>query len=268
MRLIALALATCLMAACAEVEEPGPTVVALGDSGTSGPGIIPTENGPCKRSKRNYPALVADELNGELIDVSCPSARTRHVTEPQFPGIAPQADAITADTDIVLISLGLNNFRIFTRMLGCSYPDLDDLCEDMKATELSQWKRQLDQVAVRIDEVIKLVHERSPGAEVVLLSYPRFVDSGCEEFPMEDDVVATVKLIQEYSTWTYQRLAHLHGIKFVDMYQRSNGHDICSDDPWINGAEDVPGDGVNRHPNSEFHKAAAKAIVAALDRVE
>ena len=31
------------------------------------------------------------------------------------------------------------------------------------------------------------------------------------------------------------------GAEFVDLFAASDGHDICSDDPWVNGTKTEPG---------------------------
>ena len=79
--------------------------VALGDSYTAGPLIPVTQvaNG-CFRSTNNYPSLVARALAvPTFVDVSCSGAQTKDMTTGQLPGVAPQFDALTPDTDLVSV---------------------------------------------------------------------------------------------------------------------------------------------------------------------
>src|ERR671918_2563183 len=81
-------LALCALAATPTAASAGDvgTYVALGDSYTAGPLILTPTGDPidCGRSDHNYPSLVANEIEpAEFRDVSCGSAQTKHMTEPQ-----------------------------------------------------------------------------------------------------------------------------------------------------------------------------------------
>ena len=56
------------------------------------------------------------------------------------------------------------------------------------------------------------------------------------------------------------------GADYVDTYALSKGHDVCSDDPWLNGAVDKPGQAVALHPFEAFHQAVAAAILRLLKK--
>jgi hypothetical protein len=79
---------TFLIALCAaaSARADGGIYVALGDSYTAGP-LIPNQHGDpidCGRSDHNYPSLVAEAFKAAtFVDVSCGSAETKHMTEPQ-----------------------------------------------------------------------------------------------------------------------------------------------------------------------------------------
>ena len=82
---IAAALLALATAAVAQATT-GERYVSLGDSYTAGPLVLTPTGTPidCARSDHNYPSLVAEDLGvGELVDVSCSSAETKHMTEPQ-----------------------------------------------------------------------------------------------------------------------------------------------------------------------------------------
>ena len=91
--------------------------VALGDSYTSAP-LVPNQHGDpidCGRSDHNYPSLVAAAFGFEtFVDVSCGSAETKHMTEPQT-GLPlggtnpPQFNALRADATIVTVGIGGND---------------------------------------------------------------------------------------------------------------------------------------------------------------
>src|SRR5579859_425288 len=73
------------------------TYVALGDSYTSGPLILPLAPGApldCLQSAINYPHLTAGLLNLSLHDVSCGGATVGDMTTAQSPDQPPQFNAL------------------------------------------------------------------------------------------------------------------------------------------------------------------------------
>ena len=49
-------------------------------------------------------------------------------------------------------------------------------------------------------------------------------------------------------TEAVRKAASASGSTYVDVWKLSQGHDICSDDPWINGATNVQGKAPRYHP--------------------
>src|SRR4051812_33589224 len=90
--------------------------VALGDSYTSGPAILPQDPAipGCLRSQVNYPHLVARDLHQlSLVDVSCSGAQTKDMTSSQDvnpdPDPARQFDALGANAKVVTLGIGGND---------------------------------------------------------------------------------------------------------------------------------------------------------------
>ena len=62
--------------------------------------------------------------------------------------------------------------------------------------------------------------------------------------------------------------AEQEDVTYVDVAAASEGHDICSDDPWIAGAE-VPDRSTSPwHPYAEESDAVADLVVAAVEQDE
>ena len=135
---LALALLVALLApAGAEPAEDGgigDVYIALGDSYTSGP-LVPMQHGDpidCGRSDRNYPSLIAEEFKPEtFIDVSCGSAQTKHMTEPQD-GLPlggtnpPQFNALREDATLVTVGIGGNDAGLVGVAEDCAQLGLTD----------------------------------------------------------------------------------------------------------------------------------------------
>ena len=176
-------------AAGATTEQAGPAVaryVALGDSFAAlGPTDTPT-SGPqaCLRSSLNYPSVLAEQAQvGEFVDATCGGARTVDMTASQIAETPPQFDALTADTDLVTLSIGGNDIG-FGAIAGCVIQTPRDAgdspCRDRLEAEVSS---SLDGLGTRLDEVHDGIRERSPQARVVVTAYmPLVPDSGGCDF--------------------------------------------------------------------------------------
>ena len=56
------------------------------------------------------------------------------------------------------------------------------------------------------------------------------------------------------------------GSTYVDVWAASQGHDICSDDPWVNGAVTDQKRAAAYHPFAAEQVAVADLVVAAVRR--
>jgi lysophospholipase L1-like esterase len=154
--------------------------VALGDSYTAAPGVPdPDGGGTCGRSTNNYPHLVARALRGvELVDRSCNGADTSHLTTSQYPGIQPQFDALTSETDLVTISIGANDFGLFDGLvLGCARLRASDAtgapCSEVTgAYSAGNVIASIGQIGERLQTTIREIEARSPDARVLLVGTP------------------------------------------------------------------------------------------------
>jgi lysophospholipase L1-like esterase len=263
--------------------EPTPhkfRYVALGDSFTAAPGV-PDLVGEsiCGRSSHNYPHLIVQQLRSafgkaELVDRSCNGADTTHLTSGQYPPrVEPQLDAVTADTDLVTISLGANDFGLFRGLLmGCarlrasdpSGAPCSELTGEYSANSLSASIRQVgDSLQTAIAEVVT----RSPDAKVLLVGYPAITPASgtcTDRLPLADGDVAYVNRQFEELFTTMRHAARKAGATYVDVFAASEGHDICSDDPWVNDVYTDPGRAQFYHPFVEEQAAVARLILAEL----
>ena len=101
--------------------------VSMGDSYTSGPGILPyapTAPADCGQSELNYPHLVSDALKLSLTDVSCGGAKTANFKLAQYPDQPPQFEALSESTEVISVGMGGNDNNVFGTLLqGCSETD-------------------------------------------------------------------------------------------------------------------------------------------------
>ncbi|MDS1271725.1 SGNH/GDSL hydrolase family protein [Lipingzhangella sp. LS1_29] len=253
--------------------------VALGDSFTAGP-LVPSPHGSpalCLRSTNNYPALVAEALDvDEVDDVSCASATTEHMFEPQRLTLGqndPQLDALTEDTDLVTLGIGGNDLGFADVVRTCSTRSaLDphgDPCrshfeESDGGDELTQ---RVPEVGTAVAEVLDAITERSPHATVAVVGYLRILpeEEGC--WPREPIAAGDVGYLDGIQTALNDELdqvATAAGARFVDVAER--GHDICQSpgDKWVEGFG-VTSPAAPVHPNAAGMEAVAHRVTAAVE---
>jgi lysophospholipase L1-like esterase len=258
--------------------------VALGDSYTSAP-LVPNQHGEpidCGRSDHNYPSLVAAALAADtFVDVSCGSAQTKHMTEPQ-PDLPlggtnpPQFNGLRADATLVTVGIGGNDAGLVgvaekCAQLGATDP-MGTSCRDYWAPGGN------DQVAARIEEtkpkiaaVLQGIHQRAPQARVAIVGYPDVLPKNGEScWPMvplsPDDIRYIDELIVRINAMIAGQAA-ANDADFVDTYRDSGGHDVCKLPPnrWFEGL--VPTEpAYPLHPNAKGEASMARSALAVLSQ--
>jgi GDSL-like lipase/acylhydrolase family protein len=255
----------------------GAAYVALGDSYTSGAGIEPISDAGCTRSAVDYPSLVAKALEVRTFaDRSCGSATTADLEKPQVANLVrvngPQLDAVTRDTTLVTAGIGLNNdFISIGLLITCLELDGGGPsrgCTEYLSSPQSEIERQLDAAAGQVEQALETVARKAPRATVVLVGYPRLVpdEGSCpDRLPVPDAQLTRMRDAMRYADEAFRRAADDADASYVDMYDLSEGHDICSSDPWISDYRGVPGKALNLHPFASYHEAVADAVVKLLE---
>jgi len=283
-RLLACLLGAGTLSACQEETAPPPVdvieYVALGDSHTAAPHKPEDDlEIPCGRSRTNYPRVLKTLLGRTLLtDVSCSGADTTKATEGwEWRGIPvpSQLDALSADTDLVTVNLGGNDEGLFLAWYeGCQ--PLTPI--DPKGSPCADANRSRDGDAL-LDKVPRIqrnvrtfldeVTDRAPNAAVVLVTYPRaFPDRGtCElasAFARGDHayINSVIKAVSDGLI----AAAEDAGVGWVDVYGASQGHDVCSEEPWTNGVTDDWTRANELHPFPEEQAAVAQMIFDMINR--
>ena len=251
--------------------------VAMGDSFSAGP-LIPTTDlaGGCARSDHNYPSLLAERLGVRtFVDVTCSGATTSDLTHVQHTfgdaRIPPQARQLTPRTDLVTIGIGGNDLRLFNTLVRlCTRLAPTDPTGSPCSHELARQDIDLGsatrRITANVTAALREVRRRAPNATVVLVGYLRLVpDRGtCGALPLAAGDYAVGRRIGEALTRAQRRAARTTGVRFVDMYALSRGHDICSGDPWVNGRITDRQRALSYHPFESGMKADAAAVLKAL----
>jgi lysophospholipase L1-like esterase len=249
--------------------------VAIGDSYSAG-SLIPTTdvaNG-CFRSDHDYPSLVARALGAKLQDHTCSGATTSSFSASQYPDVPPQKKALGKRTTLVTVGLGGNDQQVFRTLiercpaLRASNPTGAPCRDEMRAGGKDVLLANLSATAKRLTTVLRQVRIRAPHAQVLAVGYPQIVDPAhvCAKLPLAAGDYAYAEQVNRALTDAVRRAAAATGTTYVDVWALSKGHDICSDDPWVNGAQDARNKAPRYHPFLAEHEAVAKLVASMVTR--
>jgi lysophospholipase L1-like esterase len=253
----------------------GGRYVALGDSFTAAP-LVPVTRiaRGCFRSDANYPALLAESLGLRLRDVSCSGATTRHLVRQQptvqGAGVGPQLRVVDHRAQLVTLGVGGNDLGLFGRLLRTCL-DVRRLDPDgAPCAESDTGRRMLaatPTIGAHVERAVERVRRRAPEARVVLVGYPRIAPSvgTCPaRLPFARGDVAFGDRVLRALDGALRDAADATGVDYLDMYAASEGHDVCSDDPWVNGQQTQAGLALAFHPLAAGMRAVATELEALL----
>lgn len=253
--------------------EAGDRYVAIGDSYTSGPRIGDSSgNQGCEQTTGNYPHRLAAAMELDLVDVSCGGANTASLTGRQTPPngkpVAPQLDALTEDTDLVTLSIGGNDGKVFgnlvTTCVGLAARDPEGSpCATLAGSADGELAAAIAGLADKVADAAKTARERAPEARVLVIGYPQiFPATGtCDELPLATGDYPFAHDLMQRIVAAQQAGAEQAGVEYVDVWTATQGHDICADEPWIAGIT-PDGRALSYHPYAEEQQAVADLLQA------
>lgn len=261
--------AALLTAAPATAADPSGRVdgyVAFGDSFVSGPGIADTRPGNCERSTRNFPSLVAAELDiTEFTDASCGGAKIGDLWAAQR-GNPPQLDALTPDTGLVTFgTLGGNDVGLVSRAAGC-------LAGDCTGTPDDSYHQAIDATLPTLVAGIQETRLRAPNALIAVIGYGTYLPpGGCPDNPALPGFTSSeadyIQGLIDHLSDVLAAAAAAEDVLFVDMREIPGilEHTVCAepDEQWIRALNPY-GDGAPLHPSSAGMAAMAGQVLKVL----
>ncbi|GAA2203620.1 SGNH/GDSL hydrolase family protein [Streptomyces bangladeshensis] len=249
---------------------------ALGDSYSAASGVLPVDlTSPlCLRSTANYPHVIAARTAARLTDVTCGAAQTKDFTEPQYPGVPPQADAVTADTDLVTLTIGGNdNGTFINAVTACGTAGIlsggrGSPCKDRYGTAFDDAIDADTYPALK--SALRAVRAKAPQARVAVLGYPWITpataDPSCfARLPVATGDVPYLHALQAHLNAVVRRAAEETGATYVNFAEVSTGHDACQPagtrwiEPLLFGHSVVP-----VHPNALGERRMAERTLSVL----
>jgi lysophospholipase L1-like esterase len=252
--------------------------VALGDSYASGP-LIPNQSlHPigCVRSDHNYAADLTRSMQiASLVDVSCGGATTADMTSAQSVPLGsnvPQFNALTANTDLVTVTIGGNDIGFTSVIETCALESLTNPfgspCKNhFTAGGTDQLAARIAATAPKITAVLSGIRQRSPHARIVLVGYLRILPPAGGCWPVVPVAVGDVPYLDGVEHALNVMLgnqARAADDTFVNP-GLTTGHDVCQPESrkWVEGiVPTAPAFPV--HPNAAGMTEVASLLHAAL----
>ncbi|MDL5159029.1 SGNH/GDSL hydrolase family protein [Actinomycetospora termitidis] len=249
--------------------------VNMGDSYSAASGVLPPAPGAppqCLQSLRNWGHLLADRWDYALTDVSCGAAETRHFTEPQYPGVAPQVQALSDETDVVTLTIGGNDSGVFIgTIVACATAaavtaGTGNPCEQQNGDRFTDTIENVTYPdLVRTLETVKAA---APNARIGIAGYLQILpeERGCYPImPVAVGDVPYINGIQATLNDAVRRAAEATDVTYIDVTEASQGHDACRPigtrwvEPGLLGTNPVV-----VHPNALGEAAMADRAAAEL----
>jgi lysophospholipase L1-like esterase len=218
--------------------------VALGDSYSAASGVLPPDpTSPlCARSTANYPHMIATKIGARLADVTCGAAETKDFEQSQYPGVAPQLDAVHRRTQLVTMTIGGNDNNTFIGAIvtcgvaGVSTSGQGSPCRDRYGNRFRHDIRHRTYPA--LVRALEAVRHQAPQARVAILGYPWILPrtEGCfTKMPIATGDVPYLHRVQATLNDAVRRAAAATGATYVDFSRVSEGHDACQPEGvrWI-----------------------------------
>ncbi|MDS1270988.1 SGNH/GDSL hydrolase family protein [Lipingzhangella sp. LS1_29] len=227
--------------------------VALGDSYSSGDGADDYSNETqrdrnCYRSANAYPHRLAEssDFAGNLSFLACSGQRGSSMLE-NLDEEHAQLAALTPETSLVTIGIGGNDIGFSSVLQACMLrvPFVDrNACVGQE----DEIEDRMEEFEDTFAELLTEVRTRAPDARVLVVGYPRifpedpqsmyytlstgdqsWLNTTIQRFnnQIRDAVVETDAQIAEAGA--------VGSVEFVDTYDALDGHEVSTDESWVNG---------------------------------
>ena len=253
-------------------QPPIPTLVAIGDSYTAGPGVVPYEEATianqCFRSQAAYPLRAATTLKIPGRSVACSGATAQAFTGP-YKGEAAQLTRL-GDADIIVLTIGGNDVRALQTLaedpIGAASPGF---LETFRTNNLAPLRGILDKAYAEI-------RKAAPNARVYVVNYPNPFPPNRADFqycaglqiPLGGAAftlpLQNLYLLGEELNGTIKAAADAARFDYVDVNPFFRDRDICGDLRLIWGTADAPNQEGILHPTGDGHRVMGDVLAGVI----
>ncbi|MGF7122270.1 GDSL-type esterase/lipase family protein [Rhodococcus sp. AG1013] len=168
-----------------------------------------------------------------------------------------QLEALSADTDLVTVTIGANDINLVTTAPCCLNPlpeRYGTSCADaFTAGGVDQQRPLVDQVAPQWGTALDEIRAHAPNAEIVVVGYGTYTPpGGCpDRQPMWPRGADYLQNVIDSVDDAMAAQARSRAMAFVDIRTVTSGHDICADVSRAHYAGVVPAESaVPLHPTA------------------
>jgi lysophospholipase L1-like esterase len=244
----------------------GSRYVALGSSFAAGPGLRPRAEGSPRaagRSSVNYAHLVAEQLELALTDVTFSGATTADVLKA---GKRPaQLDAVTADTELVTITIGGNDIGYLGALTLGSVPAI--LGPKQLAAILDPYTLddRFDKLRDALTQIAARVREQAPDARLVFVEYLNILPpAGVPAHRPNERVAEWGRTVAARLSELTRSVAAGTGSEVLPVADFSHSHNAWSEEPWTRRFHLGLRGGAPFHPNYEGMRQVAMHLLGHL----
>jgi lysophospholipase L1-like esterase len=270
--------------------------VAMGDSYSSGEGAAEQYLGTsgqtgCHRAPGAYSQVISQryDFQGGSSFVACSGATTDSIMTGEH-GEGSELAALSPRTTLVTVSAGGNDVHFAGIMTKCildphfSFSDLwpgnapaPDRCQAQRQSMDADMNTLFGSPPSpsKYEQFLETVHQRAPNARILVVGYPRlFPNPPTDGYATinRDDQRFLNDMADRLNGQIRQAVANVDArhygngqqqmgsVEFVDNTETFNGHELTTDNPWINGVRICVGLGL---PSSTQNCQSGKLLPSA-----
>jgi lysophospholipase L1-like esterase len=252
--------------------------VALGSSFGAGPGVTRQAKASpalCDRSENNYAHLVAQAKHLSLSDMTCSGAVTDSVLTGGQYFQGPQLRAVRSNTRLVTITVGGNDVFYLGNLFAWSCAQKPSAVPfAYKATGVckthseSQVKQAFAELPRKMTQIAADIRKIAPRAQIVFVDYTTVLPAKgrCAALPVTDAQANRARAVATKLQEITADVARNTDSTLVRASKATEGHDVCSADPWVYGFE--WGSNPLEHSVLPYHprEAAMKQIAEVVEK--
>ncbi|MDA8372114.1 MAG: SGNH/GDSL hydrolase family protein [Nocardiopsaceae bacterium] len=263
--------------------------VALGDSYSSGHGADDyapgtTGEGGCRRSANAYPEKIAAayDFAGELGFFACSSQKGNAMLE-DLGSADSQLDRVSTHSSLVTLGIGGNDLG-FTSILRTCMMRLPVVESHVCVDQEPDIEQRMGVFESTFEDLIAEIRVRAPDARILVLGYPRLFPA--EPTGMYYTLTVTDqqwlnRMTKRFNEQIKEAAAEadaeivddrqVGSVEYIDVYNSLEGHEVGTEEPWLNGvllADLTGGITIDRstfHPNALGQSAFGDRVSDQID---
>lgn len=219
----------------------GDLIVALGDSFSSGEGAPKFEqdaNGRthrCHRSSKAWPALLAERKDASFVSFACSGARTTDVVGNKPQGLPSQIGRLAEldSVDLVTLTVGGNDLGFKGVLINCG--TAFTRCDRRYGEGPRDLSEAIGDLEPKLRSVYRRVRDAAPGADLLVLGYPRLFPkrperSVCAGYAPNEVLFLNARIAE--ANRAIRRAAGSVGARFGQVQNAFTGREVdCGKDP-------------------------------------